>query len=225
MTTAVPATRYWCFGLLTAGGLCADLLSKSWVFEQLGGPNRVSDWSYRTDFLWGRFEFSLATTFNHGALFGIGQGFSWLFALLSIAAAGSIVYWLFVRGHARSWWLTITLGLILAGALGNLYDRMNLHGWTDNNGERVYAVRDFLNCTIPGFEFEGIKPRLKREYHWPVFNFADVFLVTGAIMLTLYSFFATQSLPGARQEAKGDTPSTAGPPATAQDKASPGAAA
>jgi signal peptidase II len=145
--------------------------------------------------------------------------------LLSMAAASSIVYWLFVRGHARSWWLTITLGLILAGALGNLYDRMNLHGWKDTNGAPVYAVRDFLNCTIPGFEFEGIKPRLKREYHWPVFNFADMFLVTGAIMLTLYSFFAPQSFTGSRPEATGETPAMAGPPAGAPAKASPGAAA
>jgi signal peptidase II len=190
--TAVPFSRYWCFSLLTLGGLAADLVSKWRVFHDLGGPHRTSDWSYKTDFLWGRFEFSLATTFNHGALFGIGQGLSWLFALLSVAAAGSIIYWLFVRGHARSWWLTITLGLILAGALGNLYDRMNLHGWTDVQGAPVYAVRDFLNCTIPGFEFDGIRPRLTREYHWPVFNFADVFLVTGAVMLTLYSFLTPQ---------------------------------
>lgn len=191
--TAVPSSRYWCFALLTAGGLATDLVSKWWVFDQLGGPHRNSDWSYNTAFLWGRFEFSLATTLNHGALFGIGQGLSWLFALLSIAAAGSIVYWLFVRGHARSWWLTITLALILAGALGNLYDRLNLHGWTDSHGAPVYAVRDFLNCTIPGFEFDGMRPRLKREYHWPVFNIADVLLVTGAIMLTLYSFVTPQT--------------------------------
>ncbi|MBI3865363.1 MAG: signal peptidase II [Planctomycetia bacterium] len=191
--TAVPSSRYWCFGLLTAVGLAVDLVSKWRVFDLLGGPHRNSDWSYRTDFLWGRFEFSLATTFNQGALFGIGQGLSWLFALLSISAAAAIVYWLFVRGHARSWWLTMTLGLILAGALGNLYDRLGLHGWIDSKGAPVCAVRDFLNCTIPGIEFEGLRPRLTREYHWPVFNFADVFLVTGAIMLTLYSFLTPQT--------------------------------
>ena len=60
------------------------------------------------------------TLFNQGALFGIGQGLGWLFAALSILTAAGIVYWLFIRGEARSWWLTVTLGLILAGALGNL---------------------------------------------------------------------------------------------------------
>lgn len=223
MQTRVRRSRYWCFGLLTLGGLAADLVSKWWVFHDLGGPHRTSGWLYQTDFLWGRFEFSLATTFNHGALFGIGQGLSWLFALLSIAAASSIVYWLFVRGHARSWWLTITLGLILAGALGNLYDRMNLHGWTDSNGAPEYAVRDFLNCTIPGFEFEGIRPHLKREYHWPVFNFADVFLVTGAIMLTLYSFLAPKALADGSGH-NGGTPTACAPGGT-KPNASSGAAA
>lgn len=194
--TAVPSSRYWCFGILAAGGLAADLVSKWWVFSELGAPHRSSDWSYGADFLWGRFEFRLTTTFNRGALFGIGQGLSWLFALLSVTAAAMIVYWLFVRGHARSWWLTVTLALILAGALGNLYDRLHLHGWTDAAGAPLYGVRDFLNCTIPWIEFHGLlHPGLKRAYEWPVFNFADVYLVTGAVMLTLYSFTTTAPSP------------------------------
>src|SRR5579864_51021 len=156
----VPSSRYWGFGILAAGGLASDLLSKSWVFSELGAPHRDSDLSFATDFLWGRFEFRLSTVFNKGALFGIGQGFSWLFALLSIVAVAGILYWLFVRGHARSWWLTITLGLILAGALGNLYDRLHLHGWTKPDGQPQYGVRDFLDCTIPGIEIAGFaRPR------------------------------------------------------------------
>ena len=185
---AVPPSRYVCFLLLVAGGVASDLLSKSWVFASLGGENRGSAWSWGTDFLWGRFEFRLFTLFNKGALFGIGQGLGWLFAALSVLAAAGIVYWLFIRGEARSWWLTVTLGLVLAGALGNLYDRLHLHGWKDADGNPQQGVRDFLDCTIPGFEFDGSwLPRLKREYRWPVFNLADVYLVTGAIMLTFYS--------------------------------------
>jgi signal peptidase II len=219
--TVVPRSRYWYFGLIACAGLLFDLATKWHVFHDLGGPNRTSDWSYKTNFLWGRFEFSLATTFNHGALFGIGQGLSWFFALLSIAAAAGIVYWLFVRKQAKSLWLTITLGLILAGALGNLYDRMALHGWHDTNGAPVYAVRDFLNCTIPGIQLDGIKPRFLREYHWPVFNFADVFLVTGAIMLTLYSFFAQQTAPNSNGEKSAPNDQ----PALVKTPPSPGAAA
>ncbi len=185
---AVPRSRYVCFLLLVAGGVASDLLSKAWVFALLGGEKRGSAWSWGTDFLWGRFEFRLFTLFNQGALFGIGQGLGWLFAALSVLAAAGIVYWLFIRGEARSWWLTVTLGLILAGALGNLYDRLHLHGWRDADGRPQEGVRDFLDCTIPGFAFEGSwLPRLKSEYRWPVFKLADVYLVTGAVMLTLYS--------------------------------------
>src|SRR5260370_10879664 len=96
MMTGVPSSRYWCFGILALGGLSSDLLSKWWVFSELGAPHRDSNWAFATNFLWGRFEFRFSTVFNKGALFGIGQGYSWLFALLSIVAAAGIVYWLFV---------------------------------------------------------------------------------------------------------------------------------
>jgi signal peptidase II len=158
------------------------------VFSGLGAARRSSDWFCRTNFLWGRFEFRLTTVFNEGALFGIGQGFSWLFAALSIAAALGILYWLFVRGEARSWWLTITLGLILSGALGNLYDRLHLHGWTTPDGAPQYGVRDFLDCTIPWISVEWPLRQAGRTKEWPVFNFADMYLVSGALMLTVYSF-------------------------------------
>jgi signal peptidase II len=211
---AVPLSRYCCFGILAVGGVASDLISKAWVFAELGAPERSSDWFLRTNFLWGRFEFRLTTIFNEGALFGIGQGLSWLFAGLSIVAVAGIIYWLFVRGEARSWWLTITLGLILAGALGNLYDRLHLHGWTKPDGRPQPGVRDFLDCRIPGIEFAGsLRPRFIREYHWPIFNFADIYLVTGAVMLTLYSFVTpprkekaveSQSQPASAEAAKNE---------------------
>jgi len=223
---AVPRSRYWCFGILAAGGLAADLLTKAWVFAELGGKNRTSDWSWDANFLWGRFEIRLTTVFNEGALFGIGQGFSWLFAALSILAAAGIVYWLFVRGEARSWRLTVTLGLILAGALGNLYDRLHLHGWTTAEGKPQYGVRDFLDCTIPGIEITGFAlPRLLREYHWPVFNLADIYLVTGAIMLTLYSFVTPQRKDASAPCAAAPTapgPPAAEPAASSSPPSSPG---
>jgi len=221
---AVPASRYWCFGILAGGGLAADLTSKSLVFSELGAPHRSSDWLFRCQFLWGRFDFRLTTLFNEGALLGIGQGFSWLFGLLSVAATAGVIYWLFVRANARSWWLTVTLGLIVAGALGNFYDRMHLHGWTRPDGQPQYGVRDFLDCTIPGIEWNGwFNPRLKSEYHWPVFNLADVFLVSGAIMLTLYSFVTPHRKTGAVTE-NPEASGTASPACDARTN-SPGAAA
>jgi len=105
----------------------------------------------------------------------MGQGLSWLFALLSLVAIAGILYWLFVQHAAKSYWLTVSLSFVLAGTLGNLWDRLGMHGFTDEVGHTYYAVRDFLLFTFG-------------SYHWPVFNFADVLLVTGAIMLVLHSF-------------------------------------
>ena len=187
----VPASRYVVFICLTLAGLVGDNLAKWYAFKTLGYPGGQSDWSWSTPFLWGRFSIGFLTNFNQGALFGIGQGMTWLFALLSLVAIGFVIYWLFIRGEAKSWWLTVTLGLIMAGALGNLFDRLYLHHCVDAVGNPIYGVRDFIDCTIPFLHWEGGVSFTKvAEYRWPIFNLADVFLVTGAIMLTLFSLFA-----------------------------------
>ena len=169
--TRVPANRYFTFFLLVAAGVTVDLYSKGLVFRELGYPGKSS--GLLVD---GWITFQLFTSFNEGALWGVGQGYAWLFAGLSVVAIVGVLYWLFVRGAAVSLWLTVSLALIMAGTLGNLYDRLGLHGCNrPGTGETLYAVRDFLLFTFGG-------------YHWPVFNFADVFLVTGAIMLVVQSF-------------------------------------
>jgi signal peptidase II len=129
----------------------------------------------------------------------VGQGFSLVFALLSVLAVAVVLYWLFVKRYANSLWLTICLGLLMGGTLGNLYDRLGLHGITNESGAAQYAVRDFLHFTLWG-------------YDWPVFNFADVFLVTGAIMLALHTLF----VPEVKQQ---DSPAAASRNQTAADAA------
>lgn len=166
----IPRSRIAEFLCVAMAGVATDLASKDAVFETLGYPEKSSDL-----LLQGWVSFRLFTSFNRGALWGFGQGFSWLFAALSVLASAGIVYWLFFRGAARSRWLTWCLALIMAGTLGNLYDRLGLHGCTEASGAPIYAVRDFLLFTFG-------------SYHYPVFNFADVCLVTGAIMLVLQSF-------------------------------------
>lgn len=168
----VPASRYALFLILVTAGVIGDLYSKSSVFESIGYPQKSSDWTWR--FVDGWLTFRLFTNFNEGALWGIGQGYAWLFAGLSVVAILGVLYWLFVVGAGRSWWLTIALALIMAGTLGNLYDRLAMHGCLVDGIEQR-AVRDFLLFTFGNF-------------HWPVFNFADVFLVTGAVMMVLHSF-------------------------------------
>ncbi len=104
---------------------------------------------------------------NHGALFGILRDHKTLanlaFALVSLVAAGAIIWWSSRSETARDRWLCAALGLILAGTLGNLYDRVVFNG-----------VRDFLHWDY--------------LYNWPVFNVADSCLVCGAGLLLLQAF-------------------------------------
>ncbi len=167
-----PASRIATFFVLAASGLAADLVSKNAVFERLGPIDGTTGW-----LLDGWLKFRLYTTFNHGALWGVGQGMTWLFAALSVAAVVGVFYWLFWGGAARSLWLTIALALITAGTLGNLWDRAGMHGFDGPDGLPIFAVRDFLHFRFGTFD-------------WAIFNLADMFLVTGAIMLGLQSLKA-----------------------------------
>ncbi len=172
MRQPVPPNRYLIFCSVTVLGTVLDLWSKYAVFKQLGAPGGRTGWLVDS---WVKFE--LHTSFNTGALWGIGQGKAWLFALLSIGAFAGVLYWLFYAGAARSVWLTYTLGLITAGTLGNFYDRMGMHGYPHPiTGEPFQAVRDFLRFRFGTFE-------------WATFNVADILLVCGAIMLVIQSFF------------------------------------
>ncbi len=157
-----------------------DLYSKSAVFERLGYPGQTDGWV--CPLLGGWSTFRLVTSFNPGALWGVGQGLTWLFSLLSVVAVVVIVYFLVATSVGKSNWLTTALCLVLSGTLGNLYDRLGLYGYVNpQDGEEYRAVRDFLLFTFG-------------SYSWPVFNFADVFLVTGTSMLVAYSFWAERSL-------------------------------
>jgi signal peptidase II len=168
---AVGANRYALFGGLAVGGCALDLATKHWVFARLGMPHDQRAIPLVDGVL------SITTNLNEGALFGIGQGRGLVFCSLSVVAALGIAYWLFVVGAARDRLLTIALGLVSGGILGNLYDRLGLPGltWPDDSlheaGQRVYAVRDWIH-----FRIEGV-------VDWPVFNIADTLLVCGAALL------------------------------------------
>ena len=177
----VPTHRIFVFVAVAVSGVSWDLYSKNAVFDRLGYPGRSSAWMEH--FFDGWVAVSFHTNFNEGALWGMGQGLTWLFASLSFVAAAGMLYWLFFRGAAHSLWLTMCLGLIMAGTLGNLWDRLGWHQCVVE-GRAVHAVRDFLL-----FTFGAPDLPVMQRFHWPVFNFADVFLVTGAIMLVLRSFY------------------------------------
>ena len=104
----------------------------------------------------------LRYTTNSGGAFSMSQSTPWLFAGASIVAAAVILATSF--RHERTL-VAVGLGLILAGALGNVTDRAlrgpHLSG----------RVVDFIDFHV-----------------WPVFNVADSAIVIGAGLLLISSW-------------------------------------
>jgi signal peptidase II len=110
---------------------------------------------------------------NRGALWGIGGGeagtdFNTVFAVVSVIAAMAIILWIRRAASRSDRFLCLALGLILAGTLGNLYDRVVFGGVRDWLHWRYVIVMD----------------------DFPVFNIADSCLVCGAGLLLLQAFLS-----------------------------------
>lgn len=163
----IPKSNYAIFGFLMVAGASADLLSKQWVFQWRGLPQQMPPWWLIEPYV------GIETSVNQGALFGMGQGQGWLFAILSLIALVGICIWLFVFKAAESRWLLVAMGLVTGGIIGNLYDRLAI---PEMPGEYRGGVRDWIL-----FKYQ--------EYVWPNFNIADSLLVVGAIMLGIHSLF------------------------------------
>lgn len=103
------------FLLVAIVGLTLDLTSKQWAFHEL-----KQSCEPRVVFA-NVLEFE--TMLNKGALFGIGAGRTNAFLIASLFAL-VLVTWLFLQTPRRRWGVQIALGGILAGALGNMYDRV-----------------------------------------------------------------------------------------------------
>lgn len=101
-------------GLATAI-VVADQIAKAWIVDTLAPDRQVT---VLGDYL------RLIYSENDGAIFGLFRGQAAPFALLSLAVIGLIVAY-----HARSGrspYMTLTLGLLLGGAIGNAIDRLRL---------------------------------------------------------------------------------------------------
>lgn len=113
--------------------------------------------------------FNLTHIRNRGAIFGFfsqsdSQLLQILLMLATLVALTLVVYYFFMTPHAER--LTkVSLSLILAGALGNLVDRVF----------RGYVI-DFLDFYV-------------KKWHWPSFNVADSCVTVGALLLVFVVFF------------------------------------
>jgi signal peptidase II len=113
--------------------------------------------------------FSIVHITNTGAAFGSFQNKNAFFIALSIVAL-IVVTTLLFRREPSDPWRRVALGLLLAGILGNLTDRL-LHG----------HVIDFL--------LFDLGPKAPAIFHpWPAFNVADSCICIAVVCFMIYSF-------------------------------------
>lgn len=173
----VPRSRVVVFIAVAVLGCAVDLGTKAWCFSCAHLRAGAIDW------LW-QGHVGIQLSRNLGALFGMGQGMYGYFAALSIAAAIAIPVWLFWFRAAQDGWLTFALGCVMAGVMGNLFDRLGLSGdaWLGANETApiaVHAVRDWILWQVSD------------QWRWPNFNIADSLLVLGVAILVMRTLFSS----------------------------------
>jgi signal peptidase II len=127
----------------------------------------------------------LIHTRNSGAVFGLFRDNAFLFGLASIVVIGLIVA--FHARSGRSAYLSVTLGLLLGGAIGNLTDRL-----------RLGYVIDFVDAGIGTLRFY-------------TFNVADASISLSVLMLILLAIRPSLGEP-APQIPAGIAPAEQAPP-------------
>lgn len=146
---------------LAAVVVVLDQLSKWIVLNTLGPADSI----YVTPF------WNWVLAFNPGAAFSFladQPGWQrWFFTLLALGVSGWIA--LELRRHPEQWLLSLSLALIMGGALGNVIDRI-----------RFGAVVDFIQWHAAG-------------YYWPAFNVADSAISIGAVLLVFASLTARKA--------------------------------
>ena len=106
---------------------------------------------------------SLTYVENRGAAFGVMQNARWFFIIFTLAVIVAAFIYTFVSKQRDKTFL-ISVALICSGGMGNLIDRIF----------RGYVV-DMIEVTF---------------INYPVFNFADICVVCGAILLCIYVLFS-----------------------------------
>jgi signal peptidase II len=127
---------------------------------------------------------SLDLTYNRGGAFGVLPNWAPLFIIVALVAIYAIVR--FGRNGLPSRSLVLGLSLLMGGAVGNLIDRVLFAS---------RGVTDFISVYI---KVRG------RVHAWPTFNFADVAIVLGAILLFYHVYIV-------EKQSNGQQPTTHNP--------------
>ncbi|HHT9137558.1 MAG TPA: signal peptidase II [Candidatus Wunengus sp. YC60] len=148
------------FAIAAVSGVIADIVSKWLVFSKL---EKFGKLIVIPDVL------NILRSTNEGVVFGLFPGKTSAFIVFS-AIAIVVILFIYIKSDKTIFISNIALGLVLAGAIGNLWDRV----WFG-------CVRDFIDLHIGN------------KYHWPTFNIADSLICVGVFMLIFTSFSATKT--------------------------------
>jgi signal peptidase II len=170
MTTIIKAAQFrqdqvqptyrW-IGLISVGILLMDQLSK-WIIVHISGFQLGLYPPFGGKTIIPGF-FNLAYAVNHGAAWGMLEGYSWLLVLFAIVVLILMIVFrkeLELHQLSSQW----CFGLISGGIIGNTIDRIF----------RGHVV-DFLDFRLPG-------------YQWPTFNVADSAIVVGTLIYIYLQF-------------------------------------
>ena len=134
-----------------------DQVSKFFVFRHLMGGAPVQEVNS---------FFNLVAAWNTGVSFSmfnnLGGNGVYILSAFSLGVVVFLLYWLYKES---SFYMKMSLGFVIGGALGNVIDRL-----------RLGAVFDFLDVHIG-------------QYHWPAFNIADSFICVGAMLIVCDGIF------------------------------------
>ena len=152
-------------GVLLCGGLiAADLLTKL-TASKLGSREVVLIPGV----------LSLSYIENHGAAFGIMQGRQWLLIVISaVMIAAAVVFYIRRIRDIQYRYLRVLIVFLVAGALGNMIDRIML-GY----------VRDFIYFKLIDF---------------PVFNVADIYVTVSAVLILIWIILHGDPEPGSSSD-------------------------
>jgi signal peptidase II len=162
-TDPLPPRRGLLLVVVALVVLAADVITKAVVVATLEGerPVRV---------LGGLAYLQLVR--NPGAAFSMATGMTWVLTLIAIAVVIAIV-WIMPKLRSVGW--AIGLSLVLAGALGNLSDRI-----FRAPGPLRGHVIDFVSVFKPNGDA------------WPVFNVADSSIVVGGALIVLMALLGRE---------------------------------
>ncbi len=112
---------------------------------------------------------------NRGVAFGMLSGKKWFILLLTTAIVAVMVYYFVKLPKTKEYqYVRMAMVPILAGALGNMADRL------------------FRGYVVDFFEFGFME--------FPVFNVADIYVVCGVIVLAMLVLFVIKEEPKEKEE-------------------------